>query len=161
MYVCNFIVSPQGCKFFQKVLSFYTHYTFIGTTFINRCQPVSVRFSGPELVAPHLESTLDEQLQSWFARPISGATSVSCLTGETSVPGIEPETYSQSFGHHTKALALSFWNYCFRWVPNYQEPETTLRKNPLVLAGIRTRAVRLASPTLYPLGHCASLIFEY
>ena len=43
---------------------------------------------------PHLESVLDEQLSLWFARPISGVTSVSCLTGETSVPGIEPETCS-------------------------------------------------------------------
>ena len=51
---------PIGLQFFWKVLSFYTHYTFIGTTFINRCQPVPVRFSGPELVAPHLESALDE-----------------------------------------------------------------------------------------------------
>ena len=27
------------------------------------------------------------------------------------VPGIEPETCSRSFGHHIKALALSFWTY--------------------------------------------------
>ena len=53
---------PQGCKFFFKVRFFYIHYIFIGATFINRCQPVPVRFSGPELVAPHLESALDEQL---------------------------------------------------------------------------------------------------
>ena len=62
MYVYIFIVSQKGCKFFWKVLSFYTHYTFIGATFINCCQPVPVRFSGPELVAPHLKSALNEQL---------------------------------------------------------------------------------------------------
>ena len=48
--------------FFFKFLSLYTTYTFIGANFINRCQPVPVRFSGPDLVAPHLESALDEQL---------------------------------------------------------------------------------------------------
>ena len=57
-----------------------------------------------------------------------GASSVSCFTGESSVSGIKPETCSQSFGHHTKALALSFWTYSFRWVPNHQEPEKHLEK---------------------------------
>ena len=33
-----------------------------------------------------------------------------------------------SFGHHTKTLALSFWTYSFRRVPNHQEPEQHLEK---------------------------------
>ena len=37
-----------------------------------------------------------------------------------------PRTCSQS--HHTKALALSFWTYSFRWVPNHQGPEKLLEK---------------------------------
>ena len=53
---------------------------------------------------------------------------VRTLTDETSVPGIEPETCSQSFGHHTKALALSFWTYSFRWIPNHQKPEKHVEK---------------------------------
>ena len=82
---------------------------------------------------------------------------MSCFTGETSVSGIEPETFSQSFGHHTKALALSFWTYSFKWVPNHQKPETHL-KNPLVLAGIRTWARLVSSLTLYLLCHRAPLM---
>ena len=116
-------------------------------------QLIPVRLSRPELVAPHLKSALDEQLQSWFARSISGATSVSCFTSETSVSGIEPETCSQSFGHQTKALALSFWIYSFRWVPNHQDPEKYLDKihwcwdsNP---GRLNSRL------TLYPLSHHA------
>ena len=60
-YVCVYVYyidSPKGCTFFWKVLSFYTYYALSVPPY----QPVPVRFSGPELVAPHLESALDEQL---------------------------------------------------------------------------------------------------
>ena len=138
MYVI--LLTPRRVASFFERFSPFTHTTFLSvpplSTVVNR---FLVLFSGPDLVATPLESAWDEQ--SWFARTISGATSVSCLTSETSVPGIEPETCSQSFDHHTKALPLSFWTYSFRWVPNQQGPEKILRKNPLVLAGIRTRAV--------------------
>ena len=50
------------------------------------------------------------------------------FTGVTSVSGIEPETCFQSFGHRTKALALFFWTFSFRWVPDHQEPEKHLEK---------------------------------
>ena len=60
IYVCNFYWLPVGLQVFLK--GFYIHYTFIGATFINRCQPVPVWFSGPEIVTPHLESALDKQL---------------------------------------------------------------------------------------------------
>ena len=67
------------------------------------------------------------------------------------------KTCSQSFGHHTKALALSFWTYSFRWVPNYQEPEKKLGK--IHWCWQDSNPVRLiSSPTLYPLGHCAPFI---
>ena len=59
--ICMYVYcidSPKGCKFFWKVLSFYTHYTLS----VPHYQPVPVRFSEPELVVPHLESVLDEQL---------------------------------------------------------------------------------------------------
>ena len=62
-YLYVILLTPRKvASFFLKVLSFYPHYTFIGTTFIKRCQPVPVRFSGLELVAPQLESALDKQL---------------------------------------------------------------------------------------------------
>ena len=59
---------------------------------------------------------------------VPGATSVSCFISETPVPGIEPETCSQSFSHHTKALALSFSTYSFRWALNHQAAEKHLEK---------------------------------
>ena len=149
-----YIDSPKGCKFCLKgSLLLHTLY-FIGTalsTVVNR-----FRFDsrGLELIAPHLESALDEQLQSWFARPISGATSVSYLTGETSISGIEPETRSQSFGHHTKALALSFWTYSFRWVRNHQESEKHLKKIHWCWPGSNPGRL-ISSLTFYPMCHCA------
>ena len=57
MYV-YYIFSPKGRKFFWKILSFYTHYT----SSVPSYQLVPGPLSGPELVAPHLESALDEQL---------------------------------------------------------------------------------------------------
>ena len=57
MYV-YYIDSPKGCEFFKKVVSFYTYYTLSVPPY----QPVPVQFSEPELVAPYLESALDEQL---------------------------------------------------------------------------------------------------
>ena len=64
---------------------------------------------------------------------------MSCFTGETSVPGIEPEICSPSFGHNTKALSFPFGPT----VLGGTEPPgagKTLKKHSLVLAGIRTRA---------------------
>ena len=58
MYV-YYIDFPKGYKFFERFSSF-THTILYRYRLINRCQPVPVRFSGPELVAPHL--VLDEQL---------------------------------------------------------------------------------------------------
>ena len=98
----------------RRVASFFERFSSFTQTMLyryrlnNRCQPIPVRFSGPELVAPHLESAFDEQLQSWFVRPISGATSVSCLTDETSVSGIKPETCSHP--HSTVILKEYFEN---------------------------------------------------
>ena len=60
MYV-YYIASPKGCKFFWKVFSFYTDYTLSVPPY-QPFQPVPVWFSGPALVAPNLESALDEQL---------------------------------------------------------------------------------------------------
>ena len=85
---------------------------------------------------------------------------MSCFTGETSVSGIELETCFQSFGHHTKALALFFWTYSCRWVPKTPGARKTLKKNSLVLAGICTRAAWLA---VWHSPHCATallLIYE-
>ena len=61
MYVCNFIDSSQGCFFLKESLLLDTLH-FYRYTLINRCQPVPVRFPGPELVAPHLELAWDEHL---------------------------------------------------------------------------------------------------
>ena len=61
MYVCMYIniLTPRRVGSFFEFLSLYTHlYRY---RLINRCQRIPVRFSGPELVAPHLESALDEQ----------------------------------------------------------------------------------------------------
>ena len=125
MYI---ILTPRRVASFFERFSRFKHTTLYRYRLINRCQPVPVTFSRPELVMPHLESALDAQLESWLARPICGATSVSCFTGETSISGIELETYSQSLGHQTKALALSFWTYSFRWVPIHQESEKQSEK---------------------------------
>ena len=134
-----YIDSPKGCKFFGKVLSFYTH-----TLSVPPYQPLStgswsILEAGASRASPGI--SIGRTAIVVVRAPISGATSVSCFTGETSVLGIEPETWSQSFGHYTKALAVSFWTYIFRRVPNHQEPEKILRKNPLVLVGIRTWAI--------------------
>ena len=91
MYII--VIPRRVASFFERFFTF-THTILYRYHLIYRCHPVPIRFSGPELVAPHLESTLDEQLQSWFARPISRATSVPCFTGESSVSEIEPETFS-------------------------------------------------------------------
>ena len=50
------------------------------------CQAVLVRYTEPELVAPHLESALHQQLLSRFVRFICSATSALAITGETPIP---------------------------------------------------------------------------
>ena len=62
MYVCILILTPRRLASFFERFSPFTHTILYGYRLINRCQPVPVRFSGLELVAPHLESALDEQL---------------------------------------------------------------------------------------------------
>ena len=64
--------------------------------------------------------------------------------------GIELETCSQSFGHHTKALALSFRTYSFRWVPNHHEPEKHLEKIHWCWPGSNPGRL-ISSLTVYPL----------
>ena len=58
MYVCLYVYyidSLKSCKFFFKG-SFLLHTLYYYRYRLNnRCQPVPVRFSRPELVAPHLE----------------------------------------------------------------------------------------------------------
>ena len=60
MYVC--ILNPRRVAGFLKRLSPFTDIILYRHRLINRCKPVPVRFSGPELVAPHPESAVDEQL---------------------------------------------------------------------------------------------------
>ena len=62
MYVCILILTPRRLASFFERFSPFTHTILYRYRLINRCQPVPVRFSGLELVAPHLESALDEQL---------------------------------------------------------------------------------------------------
>ena len=69
MYVCMYVSytdSLKGCKFFWKVLSFYTHtLSFIGTalsTVVNWFRFDS--WCRSYIVAPHLKSVSDERLYS-------------------------------------------------------------------------------------------------
>ena len=82
----------------------------------------------------------------------------SCLTDETSVSEIEPETCSQSFGHHNEALALSFWTYSLRWVPNHHEPKKHLEKTHWCSPGSNPGRL-ISSLTLDPLCHRAQMEF--
>ena len=52
MYVCILILPPRGVASFFERFSPFTHTILYRYHIINRCQPVPVRFSGPELVAP-------------------------------------------------------------------------------------------------------------
>ena len=144
---------PVGVQFFFKVRSFYTHYSFVGATFINRYQPVPdpIRFSRPELDAVHLESALDEQ------RPILRALCRELRPTLPVRPGIEPETCSQSFSHNTKALALYFWSYSFGWVRNHQEPAKHLEKS-IDIDRDSNRAVWLA---VRHSTHCATALLGF
>ena len=63
LYVCMYIIlTPRRVASFFERFSPFTHTILYRYRLINRCQPVPVRFSGPELVAPHLELALDAQL---------------------------------------------------------------------------------------------------
>ena len=141
------IDSPKVCKFFWKVLSFYTLYTLSVPPY----QPLStgsgsILGAGASRASPAI--SIGQTAIVVVRTPYIWNYVSCCLTGETSVSGIEPETCFQSFGHHTKALALSFRTYSFRWVPNHQEPEKYLEKIHWCWTG--SNPVRLISSlTLY------------
>ena len=135
-----YIDFPKGCKFFWKVLSFYTYYTLS--------------------VPPHKPLSTGSILGSGASRAspgiIIGRTAIvvirtAYMWSYFSVLDLPVRLRSResnlrhrlkSFSHHPKTLALSFWTYSFKWVPNHQEPEKH-RKNPLALAGNRTQAAWL------------------
>ena len=62
MYDMYIILTPRRVASFFERFSPFAHTILYRYRLINRCQPVPVRFSRPKLVAPHLESALDEQL---------------------------------------------------------------------------------------------------
>ena len=128
MYI---ILTPRKVTSIFERFSPFTHTVHYRYRLINRFHPILAQFSRPELVAPHLESALDEQL--WFARPISGAMSVSCFTSETSVPEIEHARHAPSFGHHTKALAGGGRNF---EQPNVEDQYFEIQKLPITLREI-------------------------
>ena len=142
MYV-YYIGSPKGCKSFRKVLSFYTHTILHRYGLINRCQPVPVRFSGPKLVAPHLESAL-------------GRTAIVVVRTPyiSSYVSVLPYRWDFALENRTRDMLPVFWsphqgagpfllNLQF-YVGSEPPGARKRRKNSLVLAGIRTRAAWLA-----------------
>ena len=104
MYVFFYWLRETLHVFFKAFLLFL-HTILCRYFLIKCCQPVPVRFSEPELVAPHQESALDEKVIVVIRTYISWATSVFCFISEISVQGIEPETCFKSFDHDTKVLA--------------------------------------------------------
>ena len=79
MYV-YYIDSLKSCKFFERFFLF-THTILYRYRLINRCQSVPVRISGAELVAPHLESALDEPHVSPHLFHVCTIASSSVLSG--------------------------------------------------------------------------------
>ena len=61
---------------------------------------------------------------------------MSCLTGETSVSGIEPETCSTVFSSPHQGAGPFLSDLQFKVGSEPPGAKKTLRKNPLVLAGI-------------------------
>ena len=110
-YVCmNIVLTPRrDASFFERLSPFYIQYNLSVPLY----QPLSTG-SGSILGAVACRVSPGIGI-GWTAIVVvqtpyiwSHLASMSCFTGETSVSGIEPETCSQSFGHHTKALVLFF-----------------------------------------------------
>ena len=132
LYVCIFHWFPEGLQVFFKVLSFCTHSTLSVLPY----QPLSTS-SGSILGArascasPGISigrTAYIVVVHTPYIRAYIWSYLSVLLYRWDFVSGIEPETCFQSFGHHTKALALSFGTYSFRWIPNHRELENRLEK---------------------------------
>ena len=126
MYVC-YIDFPKGCKFFWKVLSFYIHYTLS----VPPCQPLStgsgsILGAGASRASPGI--SIGRTAIVVVRTPYIWSYVSVLLYRRDFGLGNRPETCSQTFGHCTEALVLSFWTYSFRWGPNHQESEKHLEK---------------------------------
>ena len=122
-----YIDSPKGCKFFWKVLSFYTHYTVSVPPY----QPLStgsgsILGAGASRASPGISSarTAIVVVRTPYIRSYVSVLPYRWDFGL----GNRTRDMPPVFCHHTRALALSFWTYSFRWVPNHQEPEKHLEK---------------------------------
>ena len=90
-FFCMYVIllTPRRAASYFERFPPFTH----TTTLINRCQPVRVGFSGRVLVRASLGISIGRTAILVVRTPyIWSYVSVLCLTGETSVPGIEPET---------------------------------------------------------------------
>ena len=129
--VCHFIDPRRAASFFDK-FSHFTHTTLLSVPPVSTG---SILGTGASRASPGISV-------GWTAIVAVRTPYIWCLALPVRLRFREsnPRHAPKSFGHHTKALALSFWTYSFRWVPIHQEPEKTLKRNRLVLAGIRNRA---------------------
>ena len=126
MYIV--LIPRRVASFFQR-FSPFTHTILYQYHLINSYQTVPVRFSGAGASRASPGISIERTAIVVVRAPyIWSYLSVHCFTSETYVSGIEHETCSQYFSHHAKALALSFWTYSFRWVPNHPEPGKHLEK---------------------------------
>ena len=140
--LCIFINSPKGCKFFffERFPPFHTHTPISLSTIVNRfrfdSRGRSYSRASPRIsigrTAVVVVHGLYLELHQYSALPVR-------LQSRES----NPRRGFKSFGHLTKALALSFWTCSFRWVPNHQEPEKHIDKSNDI-SWVRTRAAYLA-----------------
>ena len=99
MYVCILYWLPEGLRFFfKRFLSPFIHTILYRYRLVNPLSTGSgsILGDGASRASPGISIGRTDS-RAWFARSISGATSVVLPYGETSVSGIEPETCSQVF----------------------------------------------------------------
>ena len=148
MYV-YYIDSPKGCKFFWKVLSFYTHYTLSVPPYQSlAADSGSILEAGANRASPGIS----------IGRIAIVVVSTPYIWSYVTVL---PYRWDFGLGNRTRDMLPSFlittprrWplTYSFRWVPNHQNPEKHLEKIHWCWPGSNPGRL-ISSLTLYLLCH--------
>ena len=149
MYI---ILTPRRVGNFFERFSPFTHTILYRYRLINRCQPVPVDSRGRS----YSRFTWNQQRTALVVVRTPYIWSYVSILPYRWDFGLGNRTRDMLpvFGHHTKALAFSFWTYSFRWVSNHREPEKHLETIHWCWPGSNPGRL-ISSLTLYPLCHRA------